>query len=179
MRFPKYDYDDPTVITRKRKSILRPSGGKSAKKAKTAAEGRGGLSAREEDGDSDEENLEKATPSAHDSTITTIKNGEHLDQITNPHNRPDNHESRDRSSPPRFLPLKYLELSVAEYDIPSTRPQGPGGLWRCTFEGCHARVHQAGTQSGQERVKEHLKTHIVKEKINLVLDESRPYLPVE
>ena len=176
---PEEDYDDPNVITRKRKSVLRLSGGKSAKKAKSAAKSGRVLPGLKEDGNSDEESSEEAAPLTHESTITTIKNGEHLDHITNPNTHRGDHESRDRSSPPRFLPLKYLELSVAEYEIPSTVPQGPGGLWTCTFEGCHARVHQAGTESGQDRVKEHLKTHIVKDKIDLVLDESRPYLPVE
>ena len=175
------EYDDPNVIMHKRKSILRPRGGKSAKKAKTATIGQRSLPALGENSNSDEDYWKEATPQADGPPITTITNGEHLDLITNPPGQAGDHDLHDRSSPPRFLPQKYLELSVAEYEIPSTEPQGPGGLWRCIFEGCHARVHQAGTASGQERVKDHLKTHITntKEKIDLVLDESRPYLPVK
>ena len=172
------DYANRNVTTRKRKSILRPSGGKSAKKAKTAAGRPRSLPALDEGGNSDDDNSEEATPPPEESPITTIKNGEHLDLITNPQGE---RSSQDGSPPPRYLPRKYLELSVAEYEVPSTEPQGPGGLWTCTFESCHERVHQAATEDGQESVREHLKTHITntQEKIDLVLDESRPYLPVK
>ncbi len=170
--------EDDIVITRKRKSFLRPSGAKSAKKAKTAPSNLKFSSTVDEDDDSDE-SVEKPIPAARDATVTTIRNGQHLNQITNPRNQSNDDGPQDRSPPPQYLPLKYLELNVAEYDVPSTKPQGPGGLWTCSFEDCRARVHQAATDSGQEKVKEHLKTHIVKERIDLVRDESKPYLPVE
>ena len=175
---PDEDDDDIIVSTRKRKSFLRPSGATSAKKARTTLSSFKGSSALDEDDDSDEGVVEKSSRSTRESNVTTIQNGEHLNLITNPRMQSKDQESRDRSSS-QYLPLKYLELSMAEYDIPSTQPQGPGGLWTCSFEDCRARVHQAGTESGQERVKEHLKTHIVKERIGLIMDESKPYLPVK
>ena len=170
--------DDLTEIPHKRKSILRPSGGKSAKRAKTATASRRSLAMTDENSSSDNEDQKEAD----EISITTITNAQHLDLITNPPRQPSTHPFQDdRASPPHYLPRKYLELSLAEYDVPSTDPQGPGGLWTCTFEGCHSRVHQAATASGQERVKEHLKTHIAhaRDRIDLVLDESRPYLPVK
>lgn len=172
------DDDGLAAIPHKRKSILRPSGGQSAKRAKTATTARRSFPGADEISSSDNEKQKMAD----ETPITTITNGQHLDLITNPPKQPNNHTFQDRDrSPPRYLPRKYLELSLTEYEIPSTEPQGPGGLWTCTFEGCHARVHQAASSSGQERVKDHLKTHIAntKDKIDLVLDESRPYLPVE
>ena len=175
---PGEDEDESVVVTRKRKSFLRPSGAKSAKKARTAPSNFRGSTTLDEDDESDEDKVEDSRSVARASTITTIRNGEHLNLITNPHMRSNDHESREQSAP-QFLPLKYLELNVAEYDIPSTKPQGPGGLWTCSFEDCRARVHKAGIDSGQEKVKEHLKTHIVKEKIDLVREESKPYLPVK
>lgn len=175
------DFDDADGITHKRKSILRPSGGKSAKKAKTTATSQRSLPSLDEDGRTTDENWEEAAKPLNESPITTIKNGEHLELITNPPSERGDNESQPQSYPPRYLPRKYLELSVSKYEIPSTQPQGPGGLWTCTFEGCHARVHQATTDAGQAGIKEHLKTHITdtKNKIDLVLDEAKPYLPVQ
>ena len=173
-------------MTHKRKSILRPPGSKSAKKAKGGPGRKRTRPGYEQpilsDSDEDEGNAED-----DDGPIVTIENGDHLEAITNPP-PPKNTRTLDKEeeSRPTFLPRKYLELSVNTYEIPTTQPQGPGDLWTCSFEGCHRREHQASTAEGQERVRAHLRTHVVnggggtdaKEKIDLVLDESRPYLPV-
>lgn len=128
-------YGNPNVVTRKRRSILQPSGGKYAKKGAKRRQG----------------------PPA----------------VASPD--PDDPPS------PTFLPRKYLELKVVEYDLPSKEPQGPGDLWTCTFEGCFHRVHEAPTRGGKKRIKEHFKTHATQaqEKIDLAINESRPYLPVK
>ena len=166
---------NPNVVTRKRKSILRPSGGKSSKKA--AARRKGPAAFNGLSNDLEDEDDENSQSPAEESPITTIRNAKDLELLTNP---PSNRSSPD-SDAPKFLPRKYLELKVVEYDLPSTEPQGPGDLWTCTFEGCFHRVHEASTADGKRSIKEHFKTHSTsaQEKIDLVLNESRPYLPVK
>lgn len=169
------DDNNVDVVGRKHKSVLQPSGGKYSKKA---AARRKSLRATQGSGDSlnDENSDERANPEG--SPITTIRSAKDLELLTNP--------PVDRSPPEatpslKFLPRKYLELKVVEYDLPSTEPQGPGDLWTCTFDGCFYRVHEASLSDGKMKVKEHFQTHATQaqEKIDLVLNESRPYLPVK
>ena len=166
---------NPNVVTRKRKSILQPSGGKYSKKAAGRRKGPPAMTSANDSQEASDQDL-----AADDSPLTTLRNAKDLELLTNP--------STDRFTPdpdhppsPKFLPRKYLELKVVSYDVPSPDPQGPGDLWTCTFEGCYHRVHEASTAAGKKRIKEHFKTHATQaqEKIDLVLDESRPYLPVK
>lgn len=167
------DEDDvPNVLTRKRKSILQPSGGKTAQKAadrrKNLLAANGPHKGSHGDAESDEDShLSEASP------ITTMRRAEDLELLTN--------SSPDENHHPKYFPRKYLELRVVEYDLPSTEPQGPGDLWTCTFEGCSHRVHGASKPDGKAIIMEHFETHATQaqEKIDLALNESRPYLPVK
>ena len=167
------DAGDVNMVGRKLKSILRPSGGKSSKKATARRKG-----LRRCNGSEDEEDAESEDQSA-ESPITTLRSAKDLEILTNP--PPEDSSSQEVTPEPKFLPRKYLELKVVEYDLPSMEPQGPGDLWTCTFEGCFHRVHEASSVDGKARIKEHFKTHATsaQEKIDLVLNESRPYLPVK
>ena len=40
-----------------------------------------------------------------------------------------------------------------------TTPMGPGGAWQCEEDGCHHVVYRADNGEGQERVREHIRTH--------------------
>lgn len=162
----------PNVLTRKRKSILQPSGGKTARKAagrrKSLLDLGGSMrSSRRAEVNEEDSQFSEGFP------ITMIRTAGELELTTNPprEGSPDG---------PRYLPQKYLELRVVEYGLPSPEPQGPGDLWSCSFEGCFCRVHQASTPDGKARIMEHFKTHATQaqEKIDLALNESRPYLPV-
>jgi len=173
-------YGNPNVVTRKRKGILQPSGSKYSKKSRKAA----GLQTRlpdldkTRDSDDEIEDRDGRTPSAEESPLITIKTGEHLELITD---RRTKHSHPDSNPPPAFLPSKYLELKLVEYELPTMEPQGPGDLWTCPFEGCYQRVHQASTAMGKARITDHSKSHQhqAQEKIDLALNESRPYLPVK
>lgn len=156
-------------VGRKQKSILQPSGGKYSKKAAARQQG---LQATWDENSRIDEGVH-----LENSPITTLRNAEDLGILTNPPDR----SSQEIDPTPRFLPRKYLELKLVDYDLPSTEPQGPGDLWTCTFEGCFHRVHEASTTGGKRRMQEHFKTHAsqAQEKIDLALDESRPYLPVK
>lgn len=169
------DSKNINVVGRKHKSVLQPSGGKYSKKA---AARRKGLRATQESCDSlnDENSDERAQ--SEESPIMTIHNAKDLELLTNP---PADRLSPEATPSPKFLPRTYLELKVVEYDLPSTEPQGPGDLWTCTFDGCFHRVHEASSSDGKLRLQEHFKTHATQaqEKIDLVLNESRPYLPVK
>ncbi|KAL9131829.1 MAG: hypothetical protein Q9217_000356 [Psora testacea] len=176
------DYGTPNVVTRKRKSILQPSGSKYSKKARKAAGRRSSTQdlaepTTSDNGDGEDEGEEEKTLPAEQSPITTINNGDHLNLITNP---PASRSSAGSSSPPQFLARKYLELKMVEYEVPSMEPQGPGDLWTCTFEGCFHRIYEASTTTSKMRIRDHFKTHKcqAQEKIDLALNESRPYLPV-
>ena len=125
---------------------------------------------------SEEENDEDSQFS-EGSPVTTLRTAEDLELLTNP--------AKDESPADahllEYLPRKYLELKVVDYDLPSTEPQGPGDLWTCTFESCFHRVHEASKLDGKARIMEHFDTHATqaREKIDLALNESRPYLPVK
>ncbi|CAF9943401.1 MAG: hypothetical protein ALECFALPRED_000294 [Alectoria fallacina] len=166
----------PNVLTRKRKSILQPSGGKTARKA---AGRRKSLLAvdRSNEGSYGEKENDEDSQLCEGSPITTIRTAEELELSTNP---PRERSPGDNGGP-KYLPRKYLELRVVEYDLPSTKPQGPGDLWTCIFEGCLYRVHEASKAEGKARIMEHFETHAThaQQKINLALNESRPYLPVK
>ena len=165
---------DIISLPRKQKSILQPSGGKYSRKA---AGRRRSLLAAHSNQNGESESIQDA--SVIDSPpITILTKAEDLNLISNTAtNRP----SPDTTTNSEFLPRKYLELKFVEYDLPSTDPQGPGDLWTCTFEGCFYRVHGASTPNGKARVKEHFRIHAsqAQDKIDLVLNESRPYLPVK
>lgn len=169
------DTSNINVVGRKHKSVLQPSGGKYSKKA---AAHRKGLRATQGPGDSlNDENSDERAHSER-SPITTIRNAKDLELLTNPLA---DRSSSEATPSPKFLPRKYLELKVVEYDLPSMEPQGPGDLWTCIFDGCFHRVHEASSSDGKMKVKEHFKAHATQaqEKIDLVLNESRPYLPVK
>lgn len=165
------DNGNVNVFGHKHKSILQPSGGKYSKKA---AARRKGL--RNQDGNQDDD--EDEHDQSEESPITTLRKAKDLENLTNP---PADDSSREGTPSPKFLPRKYIELKVVDYDLPSTEPQGPGDLWTCTFEECFHRVQEASTAAGKTRMKEHFRTHAsqAQEKIDLVLNESRPYLPVK
>lgn len=167
----------PNVLTRKRKSILQPSGGKTARKAAGRRKSLFPVDGPIEDSHGEEENDDEDLRFSEGSPITTIHTAEDLQVLTNPPTE----GSTDDTQSLKYLPRKYSELRVVEYDLPSTEPQGPGDLWTCTFEGCFYRVHEASKPDGKARVMGHFKTHATQaqEKIDLALNESRPYLPVK
>ena len=171
------DEDDvPNVHTRKRKSILQPSGGKTARK--TAGRRKSLLAV---DGLTEtshqEEGIEEDSQFSEGSPITMIRSADNLELITNPPIE----RSPARAHGLKYIPQKYIELSVVEYDLPLTESQGPGDLWTCNFDGCFHRVHEASRSHGKARIMEHFKAHATQaqEKIDLALNESRPYLPVK
>ncbi|KAG8530350.1 uncharacterized protein KY384_004852 [Bacidia gigantensis] len=169
-------------VSRKRKSILRPSGTKYSRKGRKAAGKIKGLSRKDwpslsADDAGEDDDDEALTPTVEDSPIITIKNGNHLNRITNPPSERPLHD--DDSPPPEFIPRKFLELRIVEHELPTLDPQGPGDLWTCTFEGCGHRVHSAS--ANRKKIRDHFKSHKIgaQEKIDLALDESKPYLPVK
>ena len=173
------DIDDGRVPNqRKRKSILQPSGSKYSKKAKKGAGRRRSRLIPENPYPSDNED-EQQEQRGDDSPITIIANGEQLREIAN--QRTTRRKASQSPPPPDFLPRKFIELKVFDIDVQDTRPQGPGDLWTCPFEGCFSRVHDGLSELGKKRINDHLKSHqhSAHDRIHLALNESRPYLPVE
>ena len=172
--------DDDPVVPRKRKSILQPSGSKYSNKARKATGRRKSQPNYAEPSLSDKsDESEETTPRAEESPITTITNGQQLSALA----RVGTEKRRSSSSPPPpdFLPRKFLELKVIDYEVPSMKPQGPGDLWTCPFEGCYKRIHKASTTDGKKNVQNHFESHLgtAEDRISLALNESRPYLPVK
>ncbi|KAL8813034.1 MAG: hypothetical protein Q9200_000556, partial [Gallowayella weberi] len=81
---------------------------------------------------------------------------------------------------PYHPPVRPIEVEMRAYDIPTDSPQGPGDVWTCQFENCNQRVHEASKAKGKALIKAHFQEHArrAQEKIDLVVKESRPYLPV-
>ena len=65
--------------------------------------------------------------------------------------------------------------------IPELEPNGPGGSWSCTFDGCMHRVYGANAEVGRQLIREHYGGHVVEKQaqIELVMREERPHLPVK
>lgn len=71
-------------------------------------------------------------------------------------------------------------FNILEQPLPSTSPQGPGGTWTCTVDGCNYKVYHARRAKSQQMVKDHLKGHNfrARDKLNLVFEEERLHLPI-
>ena len=166
------DIAGPQGTSRKRKSILQPKGSKYSKKATGRRQSIRPTNANVTD-DQEDQTMEEIAPLA----LTAPRN------TTTSKPPPKKHSSAldDYASHHEYLPRVYTETKIIEYKIPSAEPQGPGDLWTCSFESCRHRVHAGSTADGQARINEHLKNHVdsVQAKIELALEESRPYLPVE
>lgn len=161
----------PQETSRKRKSILQPKGSKYSKKATGRRRSFRKPSTEFNSGEDEDLVMEDASPLATAAPRATS-------QIL-----PKTHSSvlDDYASHHEYLPRKYVESQLVRYKLPSTEPQGPGDIWTCTFEGCRQRVHAASTPDGKEKIKSHFREHAkaAQAKIDLALQESRPYLPVE
>lgn len=158
---------------RKRKSILQPKGSKYSKKATGRRQSFRTTNAEFDVDQDDDLIMEDASPLATAAPRTT----------TTSQPSPKKHSSvlDDYASYHEYRPRMRVESRLVSYKLPSTEPQGPGDLWTCTFEGCRQRVHSASTPDGKERIKAHFRAHAesAQAKIDLALQESRPYLPVE
>lgn len=153
------------VSGHKRKSILQPAGSKYSKKAA----GRRVSSVQIDEAQDEQMDDDEAWLSA---TATNQAGAERLRSSFQPIETTPYHE---------YLPRKYAEVKVVEHELPTLVPQGPGDVWTCTFEGCRKRVYEGSTMEGRSNIQEHFEAHArgAQEKIDLVLKESRPYLPVE
>ena len=94
------------------------------------------------------------------------------------------HQPTTEASPAlyhEYIPKKYADVKVVEYDLPSCQPDGPDDLWTCPFDACNHKVQEASSAAGNASIKDHFQAHAqqAQEKIDLVYKESRPYLPVE
>lgn len=160
---------DRKLNVRKRKSILQPSGSKFSKKAAGRRRSFATTDITRIDANDD-------TQSENEFLV------DHGKTKSNLHTRANRPLANSKSAPYHdYCPRKFVKYKVVDYELPSCRPQGPGGLWTCIFDGCGYRVHDASTLTGKANVKEHFETHAkeAQEKIELVYKESRPYLPVE
>lgn len=160
----------PSLRSHERKSILQPKGSKFSKKAAGRRNSlRAAQTQRNDDNYEDDEIMEDASPLA----IATTSN----------HNKRQPPSGQNTSEAPyhEYLPDPYIEVKLVHYDLPTTLPQGPGDLWSCEFEGCFTRIYEGSTEEGKEKIKQHFREHkeSAKEKIDLVMNERRPYLPVE
>lgn len=161
---------------RKRKSILQPTGSKFSRKAAGRRKSLSIIDKKRdtEEGDSDEVFEIKETSPLPLASHRLSKSSSHTHATQSLFKT----TSTTYHHPP---PRRYFGFNVAEYELPSFQPQGPGDLWTCAFEGCGHRVYESSTPAGYIRIKEHFQTHAyqAQEKIDLAYEESRPYLPVE
>ena len=153
---------------RKRKSILQPKGSKFSKKAAGRRNSSRVAEVQDNDEVDEDEILEDASPLA---TAASNRNKR----------QPRTEDDAPNESYHEYLPKPYIEVKLVRYDLPTTIPQGPGDTWSCEFEGCVKMVYKGSTEEGKEKIKAHFREHeaAAQEKIDLVMNERRPYLPVE
>ncbi|KAL8691874.1 MAG: hypothetical protein Q9224_004079, partial [Gallowayella concinna] len=152
---------------RKSRSILQPKGSKFSKKTAgrrrslpAIVDGPAEIESASAESDDDDE-IAQQLPDA--SPLAAISTQHHHEPLY-----------------PYHPPAQTIEMEMLAYDIPTDRPQGPGDVWTCEFENCTQRVHEASKAKGKALIKAHFQEHAKKaqEKIDLVVKESRPYLPV-
>ena len=164
-------------ITRKRKSVLRPAGSKSSKKA--AGRRQSFRSDKEEDDSKDDfsensHSVESPTP------INGIFTRTDQDEASNATALPPG-AALSRNSALSGLPVRRTVVEITQHALPSYEPQGPGDTWICPFDGCNYRVYNVTKPESREIIKSHFGTHSeqAQEKLDLIYKESRPYLPVK
>ena len=88
---------------------------------------------------------------------------------------------RDPNTPSRSANESLLVPPLITTPIPDLEPNGPGGSWSCTFDGCMHRVYGANAEVGRQLIREHYSGHVVEKQaqIELVMREERPHLPVK
>lgn len=169
--------DNPRAPFKKRKSILQPSGSKFSKKA---AGRRRSLPPIDLEVTEQEVEVEAAEsgPAEWKTPALPVTDGKQISSHTRSHQPTTEANSALYHE---YLPRKYVDVKVVEYDLPSCQPEGPGDLWTCPFDKCNHKVHEASSAAGNAKIKDHFQAHAqeAQEKIDLVYKESRPYLPVE
>ncbi|KAI9734471.1 MAG: hypothetical protein M1818_006860 [Claussenomyces sp. TS43310] len=90
-------------------------------------------------------------------------------------------DDRDTNKATDNVPEAKMMLELAEEELPSAIPQGPGGLWLCQREGCEYEVPNADKPKGRAKVQAHFLEHAdeIEAREQLVLQESRPHLPID
>lgn len=170
--------DNPrAAFQKKRKSILQLAGSKFSKKAAGRRRSLPPIDVEVTEPDvevesADGELVEEETPAL------PLTDGKQISSHTR------SHQSATEASPAlyhEYLPKKYSDVKVVEYDLPSCQPEGPGDVWTCPFDTCNHKVQEALSATGNASIKDHFQAHAqeAQEKIDLVYKESRPYLPVE
>lgn len=169
--------DNPRATFQKRKSILQPSGSKFSKKAAGRRRSLPPIDLEVTEQDVEVESADSGLAEGGNSPLSLIGRK----QISS-HTR-GRQPTAEASPAPyhEYLPRKYVDVKIVEYDLPSCRPEGPDDLWTCPFDTCNHKVREASSSAGNASVKDHFQAHAreAQEKIDLVYKESRPYLPVE
>ncbi|KAA6408652.1 MAG: hypothetical protein FRX48_07734 [Lasallia pustulata] len=159
-------------VTRKRKSVLRPAGGKSSKKA---AGRRQSFRCDNEEDDSSQNSHSVESPSSTNGICTRADEDKAPDVALSPAV-----PSLSGDSALSDLPLRRTTVKITQHAMPSYKSQGPCDTWVCQFDGCNYKVYDATKPESREIIKSHFGTHPeqAQEKLDLIYKESRPYLPV-
>ena len=162
-----------SIITRKRKSVLRPAGGKSSKKA---AGRRQSFRSGKEENDSSELSHSVESPTPGKGFSTRADQDDAPDVTTSP---PAATTALDSAL--AVLPVRRTAVKITQHSLPSYEPQGPGDTWTCQFDECKYKVYNATKPESRAIIKSHFRTHAeqAQEKLDLIYQESRPYLPVK
>lgn len=160
-------------VTRKRKSVLRPAGGKSSKKA---AGRRQSFRCDNEEDDSSQNSHSVESPSSTNGICTRADEDKAPDVALSPAV-----PSLSGDSALSDLPLRRTTVKITQHAMPSYKSQGPCDTWVCQFDGCNYKVYDATKPESREIIKSHFGTHPeqAQEKLDLIYKESRPYLPVK
>lgn len=160
-------------LTWKRKSILRPAGCKSSKKA--AGRRQSFRSDQEEDKNSQNSQSGKSPTPANGIFAGADEDKAPIAVTTSPV------ASLMRESALSDLPVHRTIVKITQHALPPYEIQGPGDTWICQFDGCHYKVYNATKPESSEIIKSHFGTHSeqAQEKLDLIYKESRPYLPVK
>lgn len=169
--------DNPRARYQKRKSILQPSGSKFSKKAAGRRRSLPPIDVEVTDQDVEAEPADSG-PAEEELSAPPASDQKQISSHTRSHRQT---TEADPGQYHEYLPRKYVNVKVAEYDLPSCRPEGPGDLWTCPFDTCNHKVPEASSAAGNASIKDHFEAHAqeAQAKIDLVYKESRPYLPVE
>lgn len=160
-------------ITRKRKSVLRPAGCKSSKKAVGR---RQSLRSDRKGDDSSESSHSIESPTPANGIFTRADEEKAPNAVTI--------SSVAALTPDSAFsdqPVRRTIVKISQHALPPYEMQGFGDTWICQFDGCDYKVYNATKPESREIINSHFATHFeqAQEKLDLIYKESRPYLPVK
>ena len=178
------DTSRPARLAGKGKSSLRLPSGRASMKAAARREAQGDpMDIDESPGTASP--LKRKSIFMNSSRLPKRRQLENADGTTTQATSDDDGEDGEESLPlrstvPDELSNRESLVQIMQEPLLSFEAKGPGDTWICDFDGCSHKVYAASKPKSKELIRDHYRTHATESqsKLDLIMKEERPYLPV-